>query len=197
MDQKLKDMRDNVYRLEDTAEHHVFLEALIEYRNALFPYVDDDMDWMDDEDLAFSIFDYYNRYYHDDSWFSSKIRHSGIFSRGDVSMYGIWGNEHAPLSISIDTYTSGSTKWGHWDNEKLWRDIQLYFERLRSLGQNPSITIAIKYWIDMEPNPYREILSVHSPRVGEWELSYGSGAAFRQESTFEDIIEIVKNKSFG
>ena len=49
----------------------------------------------------------------------------------------------------------------------------------------------------MEPNPYREILSVHSPRVGEWELSYGSGAAFRQESTFEDIIEIVKNKSFG
>lgn len=214
MNQKLQSMQDELFDLHNNGDQTEFRAAFVNYRDSLISCIDDDMNWLDDTELARSIFEFSVAFQEEDSSVAfaedgvslrKVLNEKGIFARDDINLYpvpDIESDYDVSFLFSVDTCSSTWTD-EDWNDQQLWGEIQLCAERLRNFQKDLIIDVFLKNWendnqhysLSDSKKPVLEPWFLKSLHVGEWELigPYNNGT--QQLDSFQQGINILKQKT--
>ena len=153
------------------------VDAIKLYVQHLEHLVDSNMEWMDDPELAYLIFDAAdslkpeNVFLEDNDSFFDIVLERTVFSQPETRyyMFDLEQDGSYRQLLGVELHVNLNDGVFPYRDQKDWEKISLYCEKLRFLGVNTP-TIVVDFHYEDNSTMDGEIFFMQSPRIGEWEL---------------------------
>lgn len=153
------------------------VDAIKLYVQHLEHLVDDNMEWMDDPELAYLIFDASdslkpeNVFLEGNNSFFDIVLDRTVFSQPEIRyyMFEIKHDDSYRQLVGVELHVNLNDDVFQYKDQEDWEKISLYCEKLRFLGVD-NTTIVVDFHYGENSTMDGEIFFMQSPRIGEWEL---------------------------
>ena len=175
MDTQLTRARDIIASHRKSGDEYIISDFVDTYQNELSKYLDTDMNWMDDHELAYAIFDESKLKDKISPYLRNCLQSRGVFRHKMVGLGAVadaknGNNKHRIFRPHMNIFNDFPWVIPH-EDDPIWREVLMYLERSRSLGVNdPSVTITVSVKKNKrERNTVSEYI-LYSSQVGDWSL---------------------------
>lgn len=170
MDTQLIRARDIIASHRKSGDEYIVSDFVDAYQNELSKHLDNDMNWMDDHELAYAIFDESRLSDKIPTYLRNCLQSRGIFRHkmvglGALADAKIGNSKHRIFRPHMNIFNDFPWVIPH-EDDLIWREVLMFLERSRSLGVfDPSVSFTVKG----DNKPTSEYI-LYSSQVGDWSL---------------------------